>query len=47
VVSGRLNVEALLNAIHPFLHIMLSLSASTTSSKHVSHAKLELAGLLT
>jgi hypothetical protein len=40
------NTSLLLKTIEPLLNIMLPLSTSTTLSKHISHEKLELAGLL-
>jgi hypothetical protein len=42
----RDNTSLLLKTIEPLLNIMLPLSTSTTLSKHISHEKLELAGLL-
>jgi hypothetical protein len=42
----RHNTSSLLHVIETLLHVMLSLSTSTTLSKDVVHEKLELAGLL-
>ena len=43
----RLDTSLLLQTIEPLLHVMLTLSTSTTLSKHVGHEELELVRLLT
>ena len=37
------NVQLLLNLMHPHKQLLLTLHASTTSAKHILHEELELA----